>query len=52
MWCRCGHDEGRHHPSGRCTVVLPAFEEEELPTWHCPCHTFAPVDLAGRLFSG
>ena len=38
--CACGHDEGTHHPAGRCTVSLPPLEAEELPAWQCPCRQF------------
>lgn len=41
--CECAHAEELHHPAGRCMVTLPAFEEEELPAWSCPCRRLRPV---------
>jgi hypothetical protein len=38
--CACSHGEELHHPAGRCTVMLPPYEEEELPAWSCPCRAF------------
>ena len=39
--CECAHAEELHHPAGRCTVTLPAWPEEELPAWGCPCRRFS-----------
>jgi hypothetical protein len=41
--CACGHAEELHHPAGRCAVTLPAFLEEELPAWSCPCRKLRPA---------
>jgi hypothetical protein len=39
--CRCGHDRRRHPVDGACDVTLPPYEEEELPSWSCPCTRYA-----------
>jgi hypothetical protein len=47
-FCGCAHSwELHHHPAGRCLVTLPAFEEEELPSWSCPCRGFLEEAPAG-----
>lgn len=49
MNCRCGHDRRRHPVDGACDVRLPAFEEEELPSWACPCTRYAtPLPIFDR----
>lgn len=37
-FCGCAHAEALH--DGPCQVSLPAFIEEELPAWRCPCPGF------------
>lgn len=37
-FCGCAHAESLH--DGPCQVSLPAFLEEELPAWRCPCPGF------------
>lgn len=44
--CRCAHVDGFHvDGAGPCAVTLPAWPEEELPEWRCPCPRF--VEAAG-----
>lgn len=44
--CGCAHAE-ELHPAGPCTVTLPAFLEDELPAWNCPCRQFTAAAVPG-----